>query len=300
MPTSIQTVSSVTKVAELMVGVLVIIFILFLLLIFMYLYAKRYPGAIPIFGRGGARLIFPSAEPERSADATAPPCGLDPKAIDSLPFVVFKPEDFKNSGIDCAVCLSEVSTGEKARILPKCNHGFHLDCIDMWLFSHSTCPLCRCPVIDDVVPSKLLDYASMVNSTDTAESVPNFPTNVLFWGSQDQIRSGVTPRLPRPGEIAVVEIPRQPTESTGLTPAASPPVDETKLLNSTRVRSLSRLLVKGSRGIIIGNSCNPRIGGDDIELGFGAPATAESSSPIATTSSWVKLFFSIFIFFFIL
>jgi RING-like zinc finger len=285
MSDSIHTVSSVMKFTELMIGALIIVIILLVLLILMYIYAKRYPGAIPIFRHGTARLIFSSAQPESSMDAKAPPCGLDPKAIKALPFLVFKPEDFENRGIDCAVCLSEVSTGENVRILPKCNHGFHLDCIDMWLFSHCTCPLCRCPVADDLVPSQPLDYASMVNSTDTAESVPNFPTNVLFWGSQDQIRSGVAPLLPRPGENAVVEIPIQPAENPGLTSTASPPEDETKLLNSTRVRSLSRLLVRSSRGIIIGNSCNPRIGGDDIELGFGAPATAESSSPITTTSS---------------
>ncbi|KAF3323480.1 RING-H2 finger protein ATL3 [Carex littledalei] len=284
MSTSIQTVSSVTKIAELMVGVLILIFILFLLLVFLYLYARRYPGAIPIFGRVGARLIFPSSEPERSVEATAPPCGLDPKSIESLPFIVFKPEDFKNRGIDCAVCLSEVCNGEKARILPKCNHGFHLDCIDMWFFSHSTCPLCRCPVVDGVVPSRP-DYASMVNSADTAESVPNFPTNVLFWGSQDQIRSGVAPRLPRQGEISIVEIPRPPAENPVITSAASPSVDETKLLTPTRVRSFSRLLMRGSRGIMIGNSCNPRTGSDDIELGLGAPAATESSNPIATASS---------------
>lgn len=43
----------------------------------------------------------------------------------------------------CAVCLGQVRCGEKYRILSKCNHGFHVDCIDAWLQDHSTCPLCR-------------------------------------------------------------------------------------------------------------------------------------------------------------
>lgn len=44
---------------------------------------------------------------------------------------------------DCPICLAEFVEGEKVRVLPNCNHGFHLECIDAWLVSHSSCPLCR-------------------------------------------------------------------------------------------------------------------------------------------------------------
>ncbi|OWM64627.1 hypothetical protein CDL15_Pgr020594 [Punica granatum] len=43
----------------------------------------------------------------------------------------------------CAVCLCEFSEDEDIRVLPECAHTFHAGCIDMWLFSHSNCPLCR-------------------------------------------------------------------------------------------------------------------------------------------------------------
>ncbi|KAJ4704735.1 RING-H2 finger protein [Melia azedarach] len=43
----------------------------------------------------------------------------------------------------CSVCLSEFKEGEQIRILPGCLHLFHVPCIDMWLSSHSNCPLCR-------------------------------------------------------------------------------------------------------------------------------------------------------------
>ncbi|KAJ8636847.1 hypothetical protein MRB53_011114 [Persea americana] len=43
----------------------------------------------------------------------------------------------------CAVCLCEFKEGEDVRRLPECLHSFHVPCIDMWLYSHSSCPLCR-------------------------------------------------------------------------------------------------------------------------------------------------------------
>lgn len=44
---------------------------------------------------------------------------------------------------ECAVCLSEFEDNQELRTLPKCNHSFHVDCIDMWLYSHPSCPTCR-------------------------------------------------------------------------------------------------------------------------------------------------------------
>nr|BAJ85765.1 predicted protein [Hordeum vulgare subsp. vulgare] len=44
---------------------------------------------------------------------------------------------------DCSVCLGEFHDGESLRLLPKCSHAFHQQCIDTWLKSHSNCPLCR-------------------------------------------------------------------------------------------------------------------------------------------------------------
>ncbi|KAL3521080.1 hypothetical protein ACH5RR_019229 [Cinchona calisaya] len=48
----------------------------------------------------------------------------------------------ENDGM-CAVCLSEFEEGEELRTLPECMHSFHAECIDMWLYSHSNCPVCR-------------------------------------------------------------------------------------------------------------------------------------------------------------
>lgn len=52
----------------------------------------------------------------------------------------------------CAVCLSEFEEGEELRTLPGCTHSFHVDCIDMWLYSHTNCPLCRSDLLRQASP----------------------------------------------------------------------------------------------------------------------------------------------------
>ncbi|XP_060210983.1 E3 ubiquitin-protein ligase RING1-like [Lycium barbarum] len=54
--------------------------------------------------------------------------------------------DEKNNDYECAVCLSVFEEGEEVKQLPICKHSFHASCIDMWLYSHLDCPLCRSPV----------------------------------------------------------------------------------------------------------------------------------------------------------
>ncbi|XP_027333522.1 RING-H2 finger protein ATL2-like [Abrus precatorius] len=71
--------------------------------------------------------------------------GLHRSVISSLPVFTFSHTTHPDP-VECAVCLSEFENGETGRVLPKCNHSFHIDCIDMWFQSHSTCPLCRSPV----------------------------------------------------------------------------------------------------------------------------------------------------------
>ncbi|KAK8267720.1 hypothetical protein V6Z12_D11G017700 [Gossypium hirsutum] len=44
---------------------------------------------------------------------------------------------------ECAICLSEFVEGDGIQVLAKCKHGFHVQCIQRWLASHSSCPTCR-------------------------------------------------------------------------------------------------------------------------------------------------------------
>ncbi|GJN11011.1 hypothetical protein PR202_ga29169 [Eleusine coracana subsp. coracana] len=86
---------------------------------------------------------------------------------------------------DCAVCITELAVGETARVLPRCGHAFHVACVDTWLNSHFTCPLCRRPAVDD--PPLLVQKHA---APEADPESPNFPTNVLFFGSQDEVSTG--------------------------------------------------------------------------------------------------------------
>ncbi|KAK9675684.1 hypothetical protein RND81_11G023500 [Saponaria officinalis] len=69
--------------------------------------------------------------------------GLDQAFIDALPVFQYEEIVGLKEPFDCAVCLCEFSENDKLRLLPLCSHAFHIDCIDTWLLSNSTCPLCR-------------------------------------------------------------------------------------------------------------------------------------------------------------
>ncbi|OAY41822.1 RING-H2 finger protein ATL52 [Manihot esculenta] len=76
-----------------------------------------------------------------------PAGGLDESVIKNITVCKFKKGDGFVEGSDCSVCLSEFQENENLRLLPKCNHAFHLPCIDTWLKSHASCPLCRANIL---------------------------------------------------------------------------------------------------------------------------------------------------------
>ncbi|CAL1541825.1 unnamed protein product [Lymnaea stagnalis] len=45
----------------------------------------------------------------------------------------------------CNICLTDYEHGDRMRNLP-CKHDFHKDCVDQWLKTNATCPICRAEV----------------------------------------------------------------------------------------------------------------------------------------------------------
>ncbi|KAI3952812.1 hypothetical protein MKX01_006855 [Papaver californicum] len=98
--------------------------------------------------------------PSELANGTAARTGLKKRVLRQIPVAVY------GSGVDipateCPICLGEYMDGEKVRILPKCNHGFHMRCIDIWLISHSSCPTCRHSLIEWPATSTLEAAAAL-------------------------------------------------------------------------------------------------------------------------------------------
>lgn len=124
--------------------------------------------------------------------------GLGKEAVEALPTFKYRKEE---PGLECAICLGQFQEEELGRSLPKCGHCFHLECIDMWLFSHSTCPLCRAvlqeaelqepdhePEASSIqVFTQSSNLPSPPQTEQESEHEPkradSIPANVLFWGN---------------------------------------------------------------------------------------------------------------------
>jgi len=67
------------------------------------------------------------------------------KAISKLKTVSFQHAASEEDDT-CAICLEGYKDGDTLRILP-CKHEFHKSCIDPWLLTHRTCPMCKSNIL---------------------------------------------------------------------------------------------------------------------------------------------------------
>lgn len=82
--------------------------------------------------------------------------GLQQSIINSITVCKYKKGEGLIEGTECSVCLGEFQQDETLRLLPKCNHAFHIPCIDTWLRSHTNCPLCRAHIVNGPVSTPLI------------------------------------------------------------------------------------------------------------------------------------------------
>ncbi|CAK9309565.1 unnamed protein product [Citrullus colocynthis] len=143
---------------KIMLTAIISLSLVVLLVIALHIYARyalrRHARRQAVLRRLGILALVDSGDPPPPPSRS----GLDPLVMASLPVVVFKHQS-ENPGpsgaaVECAVCLSAIEDGEAARILPNCKHVFHLECIDKWFGSHSTCPICRKEAAPMIVPER--------------------------------------------------------------------------------------------------------------------------------------------------
>ncbi|XP_066582684.1 E3 ubiquitin-protein ligase RNF38 isoform X2 [Prorops nasuta] len=72
----------------------------------------------------------------------AKPRGLTRTEVDQLPSYKFNADTHQGDQTNCVVCMCDFEALQSLRVLP-CSHEFHLRCIDKWLRSNRTCPICR-------------------------------------------------------------------------------------------------------------------------------------------------------------
>ncbi|XP_021294728.1 E3 ubiquitin-protein ligase ATL41-like [Herrania umbratica] len=95
--------------------------------------------------------------------------GLDPLVIASLPTFTYRLTassqiDDHDEPTECSVCLGNITDESTVRLLPNCKHMFHVECIDTWLGSHTTCPICR-TVAEPAVQPEDMESGTRVQPT---------------------------------------------------------------------------------------------------------------------------------------
>ncbi|XP_050296233.1 E3 ubiquitin-protein ligase RNF38 isoform X3 [Anthonomus grandis grandis] len=72
----------------------------------------------------------------------AKPRGLAKLEIDQLVSYKYNADTHEGDQTSCVVCMCDFEARQMLRVLP-CSHEFHAKCIDKWLRSNRTCPICR-------------------------------------------------------------------------------------------------------------------------------------------------------------
>ncbi|KAJ8648086.1 hypothetical protein MRB53_001109 [Persea americana] len=145
------------------------------------------------------RSTTPPTNPQEENDLTQDPMdliwyvrtvGLDESVINSISKCKYKRDEGLVEGTACSVCLNEFREDENLRLLPKCRHAFHLPCIDTWLRSHVSCPLCRANVVSNPSSSPLTDQCSISSDSVDESWMENSRTPIQVGGNQSEVVVG--------------------------------------------------------------------------------------------------------------
>ncbi|KAG0628434.1 hypothetical protein M758_1G026200 [Ceratodon purpureus] len=226
---------------KIMVLALAVLFAVVFFVVCLHIYAKwiwrtspaRGPVSFSFWPRRRRNRASPGNEIVLDADALDinMVMGLGKSAVEALPKFRYKTADHLktstdagDSHLECPICLGKFEEDEMGRALPKCGHSFHLECIDMWLYSHSTCPLCRAILEPDADESISLNLESPTIQVFHLEPLP---TPRRLRGSEPDLNSlpQLLPPQPPPDHQ------QSPPDGQPSPPEPSPSIDQPDTAN---------------------------------------------------------------------
>lgn len=266
---------------KIMLSAIVILFVVVVLMICLHMYARwyllrvrrRYLHRRRSRRQRASNIVF--YVDQHSAPVHTANRGLEVSVLNSLPLFVYS--ELTHKDLDCAVCLSEFEEGETGRVLPKCHHSFHIECIDMWFHSHSTCPICRSRV-EPVDPTRTRDVLIAVDK-------PVQPVEPSGSSSRETSLADRRKGLDLRG--VKIEVPRRTESVDELRPSS--PASYGFMSPGSRLQSLRRILSMGKKPVLA--SPSSEIGTSwmnttesDIELGITEDVRkqAREQTPIPT------------------
>ena len=90
----------------------------------------------------------PSHRVAEHAEEESGGAGLSAEEVGGLPCHEFKEDGGGGGGGECSVCLDVFRSGDRCRVLPRCGHRFHAECLDSWLRKSRRCPVCRTEAVE--------------------------------------------------------------------------------------------------------------------------------------------------------
>ncbi|XP_043714828.1 E3 ubiquitin-protein ligase ATL6-like [Telopea speciosissima] len=118
--------------------------------------------------------------------------GLDPAVMETFPTFAYsyvKGHKLGKGALECAVCLTEFEDDDKIRLLPKCDHAFHPECIDAWLSNRTTCPVCRANLVP--VPGETSATIVPIQDIEGGDLDGEFPTSEPGYPENEQVSINV-------------------------------------------------------------------------------------------------------------
>ncbi|KAE8717674.1 hypothetical protein F3Y22_tig00110044pilonHSYRG00390 [Hibiscus syriacus] len=244
--------SSYALSGKIMLSGIVVLFFVVVLMFALHIYARWYlERARRRHSRNRRRRrsqIVLYINHDANPAAAAASRGLDSRVLKSLPVFTFSSQTHPDPVLECAVCLSEFEENESGRVLPKCNHSFHLGCIDMWFHSHSTCPLCRTSVEESVpVSDNPGDLVITINESSGGESGSNPGSDLCTTCQQEDGPAGSS--AVGFGRKLSIEVPKRNIEGfIGESSGCDSGSSQSYKSPMSRILSFKRILSRDRRG----------------------------------------------------